>query len=38
MMSGARWVVLCDTNGGTLPNESWRDNKQSHKSIFQEKI
>ena len=19
--SGARWVVLCDTNGGTLPNE-----------------
>ena len=20
-MKGARWVVLCDTNGGTLPNE-----------------
>jgi 2-isopropylmalate synthase len=19
--SGARWVVLCDTNGGTMPNE-----------------
>ena len=19
--AGARWVVLCDTNGGTLPNE-----------------
>ena len=19
--SGARWIVLCDTNGGTLPNE-----------------
>ena len=19
--SGVRWVVLCDTNGGTLPNE-----------------
>ena len=19
--NGARWVVLCDTNGGTLPNE-----------------
>ncbi len=19
--SGARWVVLCDTNGGTLPHE-----------------
>ena len=18
---GARWIVLCDTNGGTLPNE-----------------
>ena len=21
MTAGARWVVLCDTNGGTLPNE-----------------
>ena len=21
LSSGARWVVLCDTNGGTLPNE-----------------
>lgn len=21
---GARWVVLCDTNGGTLPGEVWR--------------
>ena len=21
---GARWVVLCDTNGGTLPAEVWR--------------
>ena len=21
MRSGARWVVLCDTNGGTLPDE-----------------
>ena len=21
MMNGARWVVLCDTNGGTLPHE-----------------
>ena len=19
--AGARWIVLCDTNGGTLPNE-----------------
>ena len=19
--NGARWIVLCDTNGGTLPNE-----------------
>ena len=19
--SGARWIVLCDTNGGTLPHE-----------------
>ncbi len=22
--SGARWVVLCDTNGGTLPNEIFK--------------
>lgn len=22
--SGARWIVLCDTNGGTLPNEIYR--------------
>jgi 2-isopropylmalate synthase len=22
--SGARWVVLCDTNGGTLPPEVWQ--------------
>ena len=21
MEGGARWVVLCDTNGGTLPGE-----------------
>jgi 2-isopropylmalate synthase len=21
--AGARWVVLCDTNGGTLPSEIW---------------
>ena len=21
MKAGARWIVLCDTNGGTLPNE-----------------
>ena len=21
MRFGARWIVLCDTNGGTLPNE-----------------
>jgi 2-isopropylmalate synthase len=21
--AGARWVVLCDTNGGTLPSEVW---------------
>ncbi len=21
MTSGARWIVLCDTNGGTLPHE-----------------
>ena len=19
--NGARWIILCDTNGGTLPNE-----------------
>ena len=19
--AGARWIVLCDTNGGTLPND-----------------
>ena len=22
--AGARWIVLCDTNGGTLPNEVYR--------------
>jgi 2-isopropylmalate synthase len=22
--AGARWVVLCDTNGGTLPSEVWQ--------------
>ncbi len=22
--AGARWIVLCDTNGGTLPTEVWR--------------
>ena len=21
LKAGARWIVLCDTNGGTLPNE-----------------
>src|SRR6056297_3205342 len=24
MQAGARWVVLCDTNGGTLPHEIGR--------------
>ena len=26
---GARWVVLCDTNGGTLPHEVERDRRRS---------
>ena len=38
LSSGARWVVLCDTNGGTLPNEIFEivsqvNNKFSGKNI-----
>ena len=38
LSSGARWVVLCDTNGGTLPNEIFEivsqvSNKFSGKNI-----
>ena len=27
--AGARWVVLCDTNGGTLPHEVARDRRRT---------
>ena len=26
--AGARWIVLCDTNGGTLPSEVGRDHRE----------
>ena len=31
--SGARWVVLCDTNGGTLPSEIYKIVKEVIKKI-----
>ena len=31
--SGARWVVLCDTNGGTLPSEIYKIVKEVVKKI-----
>tara|TARA_Y100000590_G_scaffold5910_1_gene7878 strand:+ start:17671 stop:19248 length:1578 start_codon:yes stop_codon:yes gene_type:complete len=31
--AGARWVVLCDTNGGTLPNEIYEITKHVLKTI-----
>ena len=31
--SGARWVVLCDTNGGTLPNEVYEIVREVIKEI-----
>jgi 2-isopropylmalate synthase len=31
--AGARWVVLCDTNGGTLPNEIFQIVKEVTKHI-----
>jgi 2-isopropylmalate synthase len=31
--AGARWIVLCDTNGGTLPNEISRIVKEVTKKI-----
>ena len=30
--AGARWVVLCDTNGGTLPHEVARDRRRGHEA------
>ena len=29
--AGARWVVLCDTNGGTLPHEDRGDNRKGRR-------
>ena len=34
---GARWIVLCDTNGGTLPHEVTKIVTEVSK-IYQEKI
>ena len=31
--NGARWIVLCDTNGGTLPNEISETVNEVTKSI-----
>ena len=31
--AGARWVVLCDTNGGTLPHEVERDRRRRSRSV-----
>ena len=31
--NGARWIVLCDTNGGTLPNEVSEIVKEAAKSV-----
>ncbi|SVC88755.1 uncharacterized protein METZ01_LOCUS341609, partial [marine metagenome] len=36
--SGARWVVLCDTNGGTLPNEIYDIVKEVIKIVPGEKL
>ena len=36
--SGVRWVVLCDTNGGTLPNEISEIIKEVKKVIPSEKL
>ena len=36
--SGARWIVLCDTNGGTLPDEVERIVRETCKHIPGEKI
>jgi 2-isopropylmalate synthase len=36
--AGARWVVLCDTNGGTLPEEIERIVAQAAKAVPGEKL
>lgn len=36
--AGARWIVLCDTNGGTLPNEIYNIVKEISKIIPGEKL
>ena len=36
--AGARWIVLCDTNGGTLPNEIFNIVSLVSKKLFLEKI
>ncbi len=36
--TGVRWIVLCDTNGGTLPNEIYDIIKQVTKKIKGENI
>ena len=36
--AGARWIVLCDTNGGTLPNEIYDIVKEITKYIPGEKL
>ena len=36
--NGARWIVLCDTNGGTLPHEVTKLYLKKLLNIFQEKI
>ena len=35
---GARWIVLCDTNGGTLPNEVSKIVSRSHKTYPRRKF
>ena len=36
--SSARWIVLCDTNGGTLPNEISNIIEEVKKTIPAEKL
>ncbi len=37
-VSGARWIVLCDTNGGTLPNEIEEIVKEVTQHVPQDKL
>jgi len=36
--SGARWIVLCDTNGGTLPDEIERIVREAAKTVPGDKL